>query len=54
MFLGTFFTITGEDITTMIGYTSDLLDDLSPLLLALIGVAVGIFIFWAITRAVKH
>lgn len=51
--LGTFLTITPENITAMIGYTKDLITDLTPILLIVVGVAVGIFIFWAIVRAIK-
>ncbi|GAH98432.1 unnamed protein product [marine sediment metagenome] len=51
--LGTFITITSEDITSMIGYISDFLIDLTPLLLPIVAVGVGIFIFWAIVKAIK-
>jgi F0F1-type ATP synthase assembly protein I len=50
----TFLTISGENITTMLGYTTDLLTDLNPLLLIVVGVGVGIFVFWAIVNAIKH
>ena len=53
IFLGTFLTITAEDITTMLGYVSDIIGDLTPLLLPIIAVGVGIFIFWAIIKALK-
>jgi len=51
--LGTFITIESADITTMIGYISDFLTDLTPLLLPIVAVGVGIFIFWAIVKAIK-
>jgi len=51
--IGTFISIEPTDITAMLGYTKDLLTDLTPLLLPIIAVAVGIFIFWAIVRAIK-
>ncbi|GAH94192.1 unnamed protein product [marine sediment metagenome] len=51
--LGTFITITGENVTTTIGYIQDFLSDLTPLLLPIIAVAVGIFIFWAIVKAIR-
>lgn len=51
--LGTFITITEADITIMVGYISDLLTDLTPLLLPIVAVAVGIFIFWAIVKAIR-
>jgi hypothetical protein len=49
----TFFEITGDDITLMLGYTKDLISNLSPLLLIVVGVSLGIFIFWAIIGAIK-
>lgn len=49
----TFITITEADITSMVGYISDFLTDLTPLLLPIVAVAVGIFIFWAIVKAIK-
>lgn len=53
MFLGTFITITAGDITNLIGYVEDLLTDLTPLLLPIIGVGVGIFIYWAIVSSIS-
>ena len=51
--LGTFLTITEGDVTTMLGYVGDLVTDLTPLMLPIIGVGVGIFIFWAIVKAIS-
>jgi len=51
--LGTFFTITSENITAMLGYVSDLIEDLTPLLLPIIGVLVGLIVFWAILNAIR-
>jgi len=51
--LGTFITISSEDITAMIGYASGLLTDLQPLLIIIVGIAVGLIIFWAIMKAIK-
>jgi len=51
--LGTFFTITEGNITTMLGYISDLIEDFTPLLLPIIGVGVGLIIFWAIIKALR-
>jgi hypothetical protein len=50
---GTFLTITGDDIATMTGHTSDLISDLTPLLLPIIAVMLGLLIFWAIISALK-
>lgn len=49
----TFFTITSENITTMLGYVEDLVTDLTPLLLPILGISLGIFIFWAIISSIK-
>jgi len=51
--LGTFLTITAEDITAMLGYVSDLIEDLTPLLLPIIGVLVGLLVFWAVLNAIR-
>jgi hypothetical protein len=53
MMLATFLTITADDITAMIGYVEDIISDLTPLLLPIIAVGVGLIIFWAIIKAVK-
>jgi len=53
MLFGTFLTITSEDITAMLGYTADLIEDLTPLLLPIIGVMVGLLVFWAILNAIR-
>ncbi len=50
----TFLTISSENIATMLGYTASLLSDLNPLLLIIVGVGVGIFVFWAVVSAIKH
>lgn len=49
----TFLTINASDTEAMLGYTSDFLTDMTPLLLPLIAVGVGIFIFWAIVHSIK-
>lgn len=49
----TFFTIDQSNITTMLGYVEDIMLDFTPLLLPIIAVGVGIFIFWAIVKAIK-
>lgn len=54
MFLtATFLDIGSPEIATMIGYVKDLIGDLTPLLLIVLGVGLGIFIFWAIISAIK-
>ncbi len=49
----TFLTISEANITTMLGYTADLIGDLTPLMLPVIAISLGIFIFWAIIKAIK-
>ena len=49
----TFFEITGEDITIMLGYVKGLLLDLTPLLLPIIAIGLGILIFWAIVSSFR-
>jgi len=53
MILLTFFTISEGDVTTTIGYASDFLGDIMPLLLPVIGLMIGFLVFWAILGAVK-
>jgi len=48
-----FLEITELDISTLLDYTKGLLGDLSPLLLIVVAVGLGIFIFWAIISAIK-
>jgi len=49
----TFATITPENITTMLGYVKDLILDLTPLLLPIIGVGLGIIILYAIISSIR-
>lgn len=49
----TFFTFTDADITKMLGYVGDLISDLTPLLLPIIAIGLGVIIFWAIVRAIR-
>lgn len=48
--LGTFFTITSDDITTSVNYSASLISDFSPLLWLFLGLSVGIGIVYAIIR----
>jgi len=51
MTAGTFFTITGEDMTAIIGYMRDLFTDLSPIILLIVGVAVAMLVIGFIIRS---
>jgi hypothetical protein len=53
MIYGTFFTITADNVSTTMGYAGGLISDLTPLLLPIVGVFLGLMIFWAITGAIK-
>jgi hypothetical protein len=50
---GTFFNITPDNISTMFSYTQALISDLTPLLLPIIGVGVGILVVWAVIRSFR-
>lgn len=45
LLLGTFFTITSNDVTTALGYTGDLVGDFMPLILPLVGIGLGLAIY---------
>lgn len=51
MILGTFLTISEGNMTTLIGYMSDLFSDLSPLILLIVGVGVAMLVVGFIIRA---
>lgn len=53
MFLGTFLTWTPENTTTMLGYISDLILDLTPLLIPIIAIGVGLIIFSVVVRVIR-
>jgi len=48
-----FLDITTENMTELFGYVKGLLGDLSPLLLMVVAVGLGMFIFWGIISAIK-
>jgi len=50
---GTFLDITPENITAMLGYTKNLILDMTPLLLPIIGIGLGILVVWAVIRAFR-
>jgi len=50
----TFFTIEGASITTMLGYVSSFITDMTPFLLPIMGIGIGIIIVVAIIGAIKH
>ncbi|GAH91926.1 unnamed protein product [marine sediment metagenome] len=52
--LPTIFTITGEDITAIIGYIGEVFTDVSPLFFVIMGISLGLWILGSIIRAVAH
>jgi len=53
LFVGTFIDIAPEDITAMLGYSKNLITDLTPLLWPVIGIGLGILVIWAIIGAFR-
>jgi len=51
---GTFLDITPENITSMLGYSKDLITDLTPLMLPIIAIGIGIFIVVSIINVIKR
>ena len=51
--ISTFFTISTSSIDTMLGYTGDLITDMTPLLLPIIAIGLGVIIVMAIIRAIR-
>jgi hypothetical protein len=52
--LYTFFTFSSSSISDMLGYVSDFMNDISPLMLPIIAIGIGIFIVIAIIGAFRH
>jgi len=50
MILGTFFTITSNDVASTTAYAGNIVSDLMPLLVVIIGVIIGLFIVRSILR----
>lgn len=51
MIYGTFFSLATPEMSSIIGYMGDLLTDLSPLLLLIVGVSVAMLVIGFIIRA---
>lgn len=51
--LATFFEITPADMTAIIGYTKDLISDLTPFLTLIIAVGIGLIIFSVIVKVIR-
>jgi len=48
-----FIEISTSSISTMLDYVKGLLGDLTPLLLIVLAIGLGVFIFWAIVSAIR-
>jgi uncharacterized protein involved in cysteine biosynthesis len=51
--LYTFFTFSSSSIDTMLGYVGSFISDITPLMLPIIAIGLGIFIVWAIIGAFR-
>ena len=51
--LATFFEITPDDITAIIGHTKELIGDLTPFLTLIIAVGIGLIIFSVIVKTIR-
>jgi len=51
--IGTFFEFLPGDITALLGYVKSFVGDMTPLLLPIIAVSMGILILWAIIGAIR-
>lgn len=47
-------TITSEDVTSIIGYISEVFTDLSPLFFVIMGISIGLWILGSIVRGVAE
>lgn len=45
-----FFTVTSENITTLIGYISGLVGDFMPIIMVVLGITLAMYIFRKITN----
>lgn len=53
LFTTTFINITDGDVSTMLGYVSDFVSDLTPLLLPIVAIGVGLIVFAVIIKAIR-
>jgi len=51
MIFGTFFTITGDNVSTMLGYVQGLITDMIPLILPVVAVGIGMLVIWVLIKA---
>jgi type II secretory pathway component PulF len=53
IFLGSFFSISGDDVATMTAYTGDLLESFEPILLAIVGVGLALIVVYTLISIFK-
>jgi hypothetical protein len=51
--MDTIFEISGDDITTLLGYIAQVFSDLSPIILLIVGVGVGLMVIAVIIKALR-
>jgi len=51
--LTTFFTISPDDITAIIGYAGDIISNAMPLIVVVIGIIIGLIILKVILRLIR-
>lgn len=51
--LGTFFTISSDNVSTTIGYVGNIISDTQPMWLLIIGVALGLIVFEVIVNTIR-
>jgi len=54
MILGTFFTISGDMMDDLLGYVGDLFTDVSPILLLIVGVSLGLMVISVIITTLRR
>ena len=45
-----FYTVTSQDITTLTGYISGIIGDFMPIILIILGVTIGLYVFNKIAK----
>lgn len=53
MLLGTFLTISSDNVSTTISYIKELIGDLMPLLLIVMAVGIGLIVFQVIVNVIR-
>lgn len=49
----TFITWTEENTSTMLGYTRDIISDLTPLIIPIIAIGLGLLIFTVVIKSIR-